>query len=48
MLEGLTGDVDHLLDACVVCLIRKSVTRQKCCHFQLMDDGWWNARSAIN
>lgn len=38
MLEGLARDMDRLLDVCVACLIRESVTSQKYCH--LLADGW--------
>lgn len=41
MLEDLARDVDRLLDACLECVTRESVSRQKCCIFQQVDWGCW-------
>lgn len=41
MLEDLARDMDRLLDACLECVTRESVSRQKCCIFQQVDGGCW-------
>lgn len=47
MLEDLARDVDRLLDACLECVTRESVSRQKCCIFQQVDGGCWSATGSV-
>lgn len=47
MLEDLARDMDRLLDACLECVTRESVSRQKCCIFQQVDGGCWSATGSV-